>query len=81
MSEPKSTDALPIPNGEVNRGDIPVELIQTSLRTRLCRMPHGRHIKDKRNKLRPDNFIFDNDSNQNGDAAFTLATPQDLQYS
>jgi hypothetical protein len=41
MSEPKST---------APQGDIPLELIQTPLRFRLSRMPHGRHIKEERKK-------------------------------
>jgi hypothetical protein len=47
MSEPKSTATLLIlPAGKVNQGDIPLGLMQTSLRSRLRRMPHGRHIKE-----------------------------------
>jgi hypothetical protein len=41
MSEPKST---------APQGDIPLDLIQTPLRSRLSRMPHGRHIKEERKK-------------------------------
>jgi hypothetical protein len=39
---------LILPVDKVTQGDIPFELIQTSLRSRLGRMPHGRHIKDER---------------------------------
>ena len=31
---------------KVTQGDIPLGLMQTSLRSRLGRMPHGRHIKE-----------------------------------
>ena len=47
VSEPKSTGALPLPAEEVTQGYIPLRLMQTSLRSRLSRMPHGRHIKDE----------------------------------
>jgi hypothetical protein len=45
MSEPKSTGPLNLPAGKVTQGDISLGLMQTSLRSRLSRMPHGRHIK------------------------------------
>jgi hypothetical protein len=48
MSEPKSKGALHLLAGVVTQGDIPLGLMQTSLRSCLCRMPHGRHIKDER---------------------------------
>ena len=34
-----------MPAGKVNQGDISLGLMQTSLRSRLRRMHHGRHIK------------------------------------
>jgi hypothetical protein len=61
MSEPKSTAPLILPADKVTQGDIPflpadkvtqgdipLGLTQTSLRSRLSRMPHGRHIKEER---------------------------------
>jgi hypothetical protein len=35
---------------KVTQGDIPLGLMQTSLRSRLSRMPHGRHIKEERKR-------------------------------
>jgi hypothetical protein len=42
-------DSLPItlPADKVTEGDIPLGLMQTSLRSRLSRMPHRRHIKEE----------------------------------
>jgi hypothetical protein len=37
---------------KVAQGDIPLGLMQTSLRSRLSRMPHGRHIKEERKEIR-----------------------------
>jgi hypothetical protein len=53
-------------------GDIPLGLMQTLLPFRLSRMPHERHIKEKR--------IGNGSSYKTGDAAFYPATPHDLQY-
>jgi hypothetical protein len=69
ISEPKSTGAFHLLADEVTQGDIPLGLMQTLLRSRLCRMPRGRHIKDERKAL-------DGSIHQTGDAAFTPATPQ-----
>jgi hypothetical protein len=68
-------------NGEVNQDDIPLRLMQTSLRFRLSRMPHGRHIKEDRKKIRMGNLSLDGRSHQTGDAAFTPATPHDSHHS
>ena len=47
LSEPKSTASLScLP--KIAQVIIPLGLMQTSLRSRLSRMPHGRHIKDER---------------------------------
>ena len=47
-NEPKSTGTrLILPADKVTQGDIPLGLMQTSLRSRLSRMPHGRHIKEE----------------------------------
>jgi hypothetical protein len=55
-------------------------LMQTSLRSRLSRMPHQRHIKDEtKNGLR--NFSLDGSSHQTGDADVIPATLQDSHYS
>jgi hypothetical protein len=45
MSELKLTAPLILPAEKVTQGDIPFGLIQTSLRSRLSQMPHGRRIK------------------------------------
>jgi hypothetical protein len=44
-------------------------------------MPHGRHIKDERKEVRFRNLSLDGSSLQTGNAAFTPATPHDLQHS
>ena len=44
-------DSHTLPADDVTQGDIPLGLMQTSLRSRLSRMPHGRHIKDERKEL------------------------------
>jgi hypothetical protein len=49
--------------------------------SRLSRMPHGRHIKEKRKEIRIGNFSLDGSSHQTGDAAFTPAMPHDLHHS
>jgi hypothetical protein len=66
---------------EVTQGYIPLGLMQNLLRSRLSRMPHGRHIKDERKEIRIGNLSLDGSSHQTGDAAFTPATPKDLQHS
>jgi hypothetical protein len=82
MSEPKSTGhPLILPADKVTQGDIPLGLMQTSSRSRLSRMPHGRHIKEERKEIRIVNFSLDGSSHQTGDAAFTPATPHDLHHS
>jgi hypothetical protein len=81
MSEPKSTAPLILPAEEVTQGDIPLGLMHTSLRSRLSRMPRGRHIKVKRKEIRIVKFSIDVKKHQTGDAAFTPATPLDLQHS
>jgi hypothetical protein len=62
MSEPKSTGPLSLPADTVNQGDIPMGLMQTSLRSRLSQMPHGRHIKDERKEIRIGAFSLDGSS-------------------
>jgi hypothetical protein len=42
-------------------------------------MPHGQHIKDERKDVRFGNFSLDGSSHETGNAAFTPATPHDLQ--
>jgi hypothetical protein len=69
----------PMPAGVVTKGDIPSGLMQNSLRSRICRMPHGRHIEDIRKGKGLGNFTLDGRSHQTGDAAFTPATSPDLQ--
>ena len=64
MSEPKSTDTLILPVEEVTQGDIPLGLMQTLLRTRLSRMPHGRHIKEERKEIGIGYFSLDGSSHQ-----------------
>jgi hypothetical protein len=81
MSEPKSTGPLILPANNITRGDIPLGLMQTSSRSRLNRMPHGRHTKEERKKIRILNLSLDGSSHQTGNAAFTLSTPHDLQQS
>ena len=66
---------------KVTQGDIPLGLMQTSLRSRLSRMLHGRHIKDERKEIRIGKFSLDGSSHQPWDAAFTPATPHALQHS
>jgi len=44
-------------------------------------MPHGKHIKEERKEIRTGNFSLDGSSHKTGDAAFTTATPHDLQHS
>ena len=82
MSEPKSTaPPLILPAEKNTRGYFPLGLMRTSLRSRLSRMPHGRHIKEERKEIRIGNFSLGGSSHQTGDAAFTPATPQDLHHS
>jgi hypothetical protein len=47
MSEPKSTGPFILPADEVTLGNIFLGLIQTSLRSRLSRMPHDDTSKTK----------------------------------
>ena len=77
MSEPKSTSSLILPAEEVTQGDIPLGLMQTSLRSHLSRMSHGRHIKEKRKEIRIGNFSLDGSSYQTEDAA----PPRPMTYS
>jgi hypothetical protein len=81
MSKPKLTGSLILPAGKVTHGNIPLKLMQTSLRSRLRRMPHGQQIMDERKEIGPGKFSLDGSSHQTGDAAFTFATPHDLQHS
>jgi hypothetical protein len=48
MSEPKSTGSFTLPADKVTQSGISLGLMQTSWRSRLSRMPHGRHIKEER---------------------------------
>ena len=78
MSLPESTGTLIPPAGKVTQGDIPLELMQTSLRSRLSRTPHGRHINEEKKEIRIGNFSLDGSSHQTEDAAFTPAMPHDF---
>jgi hypothetical protein len=45
--EPTQIDRRPpMPADGVTKVDIPLGLMQTSLRSRLCRVPHGQNFKD-----------------------------------
>ena len=81
MSVLKSTPPLAMPADKVTQGDIRLGLKQTSLCSRLSRVPHGRHIKEKRQKNGIGNFSLDGRSHQTGDAAITPATPHDSHHS
>jgi hypothetical protein len=83
MSEPKSTGPLVLPADKVTKGFIPLELMQTSLRSHLSRMPHYPWTAHQRRKkyIRLKGFTLDSSSHQTGDAAFTPSTPQDLHHS
>jgi hypothetical protein len=52
MNELESTGPLILPAGKVTQGDIPLRLMQTSIRFRLNRMYHGRHIKGELKEIR-----------------------------
>jgi hypothetical protein len=69
-----------MPADEVTQGDIPLELMQISLRPRLSPMPHGRHIKEEKKEYEFE-ISLDGSSHQTWDAAFTPATPHDLHHS
>ena len=71
-----------LPNGH-KRGSRQIFAIFSFLshRTRLSRMPHGRHIKEERKEIRIGNFSLDGSSHQTWDAAFTPATLHDLHHS
>jgi hypothetical protein len=75
MSEAKSTGPLILPAGNVTQGDILLGLMQTPLRSRLSRMPHGRHIKSEIKEIRIGNISLDGSSHRTGDATFAPATP------
>jgi hypothetical protein len=51
MNDPKSTGPLILPADKDTQGDIPLGLIQTSLRSRLSRAPMGDTSKMKEKKL------------------------------
>jgi hypothetical protein len=57
-----------------------LRLMQSSLRSRLCRMPNGRHVNDERRDIRFGSSNIDGSSHQNWNATFTSVTPQDLQH-
>jgi hypothetical protein len=80
MSELKSTDTLFLPADEVTQGDIPLQLIRISLRSRLSQTPHGRQINDERKEIRIKNFSLGGSSRQTRDAAFTPATNLNLLH-
>ena len=69
------------PADKVTQGDIPLGLMQTSLRSRLSRMPYGQQIKEERKEIIIGNFSLDGSSHQTEDAAFTPATPHDSHHS
>jgi hypothetical protein len=47
MSEPKSTGPLILPADKVTQGGISLGLVETSLRSRFSRIPHGKIFKTK----------------------------------
>jgi hypothetical protein len=51
MSETKSAGLLILPADKFTKNEIPLGLMQTSLRSRLSRMPHGRNIKDETKEI------------------------------
>jgi hypothetical protein len=57
---------LTLPAEEVTQGDIPLGLMQTSLRSRLSRMPHGRHIKEEKKEIEIGNFSLHGSIHQTG---------------
>jgi hypothetical protein len=59
MSETKSKGLLSLPARKVSQGDIPLGLMKTSLRSRLSRTHHERHIKDGKNEIGLGNFSLD----------------------
>ena len=71
MNPNRQATPLSLPADKVTQADIPLGLMQTSLRSRLSRMPHGRHIKEERKEIRIGNFSLDGSSHRTGDAAFT----------
>jgi len=77
----RQANPLTLPADKVTQGGIPFGLMQTSLRSRLSRMPHGRHTKEERKEIRIGNFSLDGSSHQTWDAAFTPATPHDFYHS
>ena len=81
MNPNRQATPLTLPADEVTQDDIPLELMQTSIRSRLSRMPHGRHIKEEKTEMGIGNFSLDGSSHQTEDAAFTPATPHDLRHS
>jgi hypothetical protein len=68
-----------LPADEVTQGDIPLGLMQTSLRSRLSRMSHVRHIKDERKEIRLESYSPECSSHQAMDAASTPTTILDFQ--
>ena len=78
---PTLQPTLTLPAEKAIQGDIPLGLMQTSLRSRISQMPHGRHIKEERKEIKIEKFSHDGSSHQTGDAVFTPATPHDLHHS
>ena len=67
-------------NGEIKSAHVSLDTWRDSKRSRLSRMPHGRHMKDERKEMKLENFSLDGSSHRTGNAAFTPASPQDLQH-
>ena len=79
ISEPTSTGTLHACRRSYSRW-YSLGLMQTSLRSCLSPLPHGRHIKDERKEIRLGSLTLDSSSHQIEDAAFTPAAPQDSQH-
>jgi hypothetical protein len=52
MNPNRQATPLTLPANKVTQGDIPLGLMQTSLNSRLSRMPHGRHVKEERKEIK-----------------------------
>jgi hypothetical protein len=64
MSEPILAGRPPMPADKVTKSDIPLGLMQTSLRFHLCRMQHGRQINDEKKEVRLETFAFEGSSHK-----------------
>jgi hypothetical protein len=80
MSETKSPGDFSLLANKVAQGNVPLGLMRTFSRFRLCRKSHGRQIKDEQKEIRFGSFTLDGSSHHTGDAAFTHATIRILQH-